>query len=62
MKIVEPKHIGDGLYFLDDGYCVNIAVNHHTNTVAVLDIDDIDKAIEYLQEVKKNLKERRLNH
>ena len=56
-KPIEPIHVGDGLYFLDEGYCVNIAVNHHLNTVAVLDINNIDTAIEYLQKVKERLKQ-----
>lgn len=54
-KLVDPVHIGDGLYFLDRGWCVDIAVNHHTNTVAVLDTMDIDRAIQYLLEVKKRI-------
>lgn len=54
-NLIDPRHIGDGLYFLDKGYCIEIAVNHHTNTVAVLDISDLDTAIHYLQEVKKRL-------
>lgn len=54
--LIEPQHIGDGLYFLDKGYCIDIAVNHHLNTVAVLDISDLDRAIEYLQQVKNRLK------
>jgi len=55
-KLIDPRHIGDGLYFLDKGYCVDIAVNHHTNVVAVLDIHDLDYAIAYLQQVKERLK------
>ncbi len=58
MKLIEAKHIGDGLYFIDKDYCVEIAVNHHLNTVAVLDISDLDKAIEYLQEVKNRINSR----
>ena len=55
-ELIEPVHIGDGLYLLDGGYCVNIAVNHHLNTVAVLDIHDLDRAILYLQQVQKRVK------
>lgn len=51
-NLIEPIHIGDGLYMLDKGYCVEIAVNHHLNTVACLDISDLDKAINYLNRVK----------
>ena len=55
-EIIEPEHIGDGLYMLDRGHSVDIAVNDHRNTVAALDIGDIDRAITYLQRVKENLK------
>lgn len=55
--LIESQHIGDGLYFLDKGYYISIAVNHHLNTVAVLDISDLDRAIAYLQAVKNRLKE-----
>lgn len=51
-KNIEAVHIGDGLYMTDIGYAIEIAVNHHENTVAVLDVSDIDKAIEYLNRVK----------
>lgn len=55
-KPIEPSYIGGGLYFLDKGYSVEIAVDYHLNTVASLDIHDIDNAIEYLKKVKNNLK------
>lgn len=55
-ELVPPTHIGDGLYMIDHGYEVAIAVNHHTNEVAHLDASDIDRAIAYLQAVKENLK------
>ena len=51
-ELIPPTHIGDGLYFEDEGYVVAIAVNHHTNIVAYLDYVDIDTAIQYLQKVK----------
>jgi hypothetical protein len=52
-----PVYIGDGLYMEDEGDWVAIAVNHHANTVAFIDIEDIDKVISYLQKVKETLKE-----
>lgn len=55
-QLIPAAHIGDGLYFTDIGYSIEIAVNHHTNTVASLDISDIDRAIQYLQNVKNRLK------
>lgn len=54
MKNIEPEHIGDGLYFLDKGYNIEIAVNHHLNVVAYLDIVDIYRAISYLKKVRNN--------
>ena len=53
-KVIPPVHIGDGLYMTDDDDCVAIAVNHHENKVAYIDIEDIDKVISYLLKVKEN--------
>ena len=57
-EVIPPEHIGDGLYMVDDGDCVAIAVNHHENKVAYIDIEDIDKVISYLQKKKENDKDR----
>lgn len=54
-EIIPAEHIGDGLYLTDIGYAIEIAVNHHNNTVATIDINDIDRAIEYLQKVQEKL-------
>jgi len=56
INLIEPEHIGDGLYMIDERYCVFIAVNHHKNIVANIDINDIDKAIDYLNKVKNRIK------
>lgn len=53
--VIPPSHIGDGLYFTDNGYEVQIAVNHHENTVACLDMNDIQSAIDYLTKVQKRI-------
>lgn len=53
IKTIPAEHIGDGLYFTDTEYTVDIAVNHHNNIVAVLSIEDIDKTINYLERIKK---------
>lgn len=53
-ELIPTEHIGDGLYMIDRGYQVAIAVNHHSNEVAFIDIDDVDRAINYLQKVKEN--------
>lgn len=55
-KLIKQEHIGDGLYMKDIGSSIVIAVNHHENNVAWIDISDIDRAINYLNRVKKRLK------
>ena len=57
-ETIPPIHIGDGLYMVDDGDCVAIAVNDHRYKVAYIDIEDIDKVISYLLKVKENGKNR----
>ncbi len=57
-EVIPPAHIGDGLYMADDGDCVAIAVNHHENKVAYINIEDIDKVISYLLKVKEDDKNR----
>lgn len=47
------RHIGDGLYMNFNGWSIEIAVNHHENTVAWLDINDFDTAIAFINECKK---------
>lgn len=54
-ELIPAQHIGDGLYFTDEGYGINIAVNDHRNSVAWLDMQDISAAIEYLQKVKERI-------
>jgi hypothetical protein len=54
-ELIKPEYIGDGLYMKDGGYQVAIAVNHHTNDVAFIDMHDIDRAINYLQKVKERI-------
>jgi hypothetical protein len=53
---VDPQHIGDGLYMIDKGNNVAIAVNSHTAEVAFIDNNDIDRAIAYLTSVKERIK------
>ncbi len=54
-NLIPPQHIGDGLYMRDNGYEIAIAVNHHNNKVAYIDMVDIDAAIQYLNDVKKRI-------
>jgi len=60
-KLIPPTHIGDGLYMADNDYNIKIAINHHNNVVAYLDVEDIDSAIEYLTKVKNKDKYNNLN-
>lgn len=53
--LIPPQHIGDGLYMKDNGWNVAIAVNHHENNVAYIDMNDIDTAIDYLKRVKQRI-------
>jgi len=55
-KKIPPIHIGDGLYMIDKGCNIAIAVNHHTNEVAFIDTMDLDTALDYLQKVKNRIK------
>ena len=52
-KLILPQHIGNGLYMLDNGYSIEIAVNHHENVVAILDRADYQTAIDYITRCKK---------
>jgi len=54
-NLIPPQHIGDGLYMIDNGYSVTIAVNYHNNEVAYIDMTYIDTAIEYLNMVKERI-------
>lgn len=54
-ELIPAQHIGDGLYFTDQGQGIDIAVNDHRNSVAWLDMFDINTAIEYLQKVKDRI-------
>lgn len=60
-ELIEAEHIGDGLYMIDYGYSIGIAVNHHTNIVASIDIFDYDKAIDYIKRCKENKKQKNEN-
>jgi hypothetical protein len=57
-KLIEPSHIGDGLYFTDADWEIVISVNHHENYVATLSIENLDKAIEYLLKVKQRIEKK----
>lgn len=55
-KLLEPEHIGDGLYMKDGGWQIAIAVNHHTNDVAFIDMNHVDAAIKYLTRFQERVK------
>ncbi len=54
-NLIPPRHIGDGLYMIDNGYNVAIAINYHNNEVAYIDMTYIDAAIQYLNKVKERI-------
>ena len=53
--LVQPEHVGDGLYLTDEGYNIAISANHHLNKVAYIDTNDIERVIDYLNQVKKRI-------
>lgn len=53
--LIPPVHIGDGLYFIDKDHQVEIAIYTHNNVVAYLDIEDVQRAIDYLTKVQKRI-------
>jgi hypothetical protein len=59
-KLIEPEHIGDGLYMRDNGWNIAIAVNHHENEVAFIDSRNIDTAIIYLTRVRERLNQKKV--
>lgn len=46
--LIKGIHIGDGLYMKFTGYSVEIAVNHHENVVAAIDMNDFERAKEFI--------------
>lgn len=55
MKKLEPMHIGDGVYFIDDGEYIDISEPTNTNVICSLNVSYLDRAIDYLQAVKERL-------
>jgi hypothetical protein len=41
------EHLGDGVYASFDGYAIHLAVNHHMNTVIVLEPDVLKRLNQY---------------
>ena len=46
-ELLDPTHVGDGVYLHDEGYRLAIAVNHHTNKVVYLEANEIHGVIDY---------------
>jgi len=46
-EILEPEHLGDGVYIHDEGYRIVLAVNHHRNKVICMEKNEIENFIEY---------------
>lgn len=56
-RLMEPMHIGDGVYVSYDGFHVNIAVNDHRNHVVALDPNVQESIKEYIQNIHALLAE-----
>ena len=52
-EVIPPEHIGDGLYMVDDGDCVAIAVNDHRYKVAYIDIEVPSQGINLSQLIQE---------
>jgi Holliday junction resolvase len=51
-KLLEPSHLGDGVYVHDEGFRIAIAVNHHSNKVVYMEENEILGLIEYAKRAK----------
>ena len=51
-EILKPRHLGDGVYIHDNGYAIELAVNHHENKVIVMEDFVIKAFIQYVKESK----------
>jgi hypothetical protein len=48
-KLIEPQHLGDGVYVHDEGFRIALAVNHHTNKVIYMEENEIDNLIAFVK-------------
>lgn len=46
-ETIVPEHLGDGVYVHDEGYMLELAVNHHENKVICLELSTFIALIEY---------------
>jgi len=51
-ELQEPTYLGDGVYAYDNGYSIELAVNHHENKVVVLEDTVLLALIEYAKRTK----------
>jgi hypothetical protein len=50
MENSNKSHLGDGVYVIYNGnYDIELAVNDHKNVVVVLDIDILQKLVEFVK-------------
>ncbi len=45
-------YIGDGVYVSFDGYCIWLAVSHHTNKVVALEPEVFERLVKYAERIK----------
>ena len=48
-ELLEPSHLGDGVYIHDEGFRISLAVNHHDNKVIFMEKTEILNFIEYVK-------------
>lgn len=48
-ELLKPDHLGDGVYIHDEGYGIDLAVNHHENRVISMGEYEIKAFIEYVK-------------
>lgn len=51
-KLIEPRHLGDGVYVHDEFHGLHLAVNHHENKVIFLEPSVLIALIAYAKKAK----------
>lgn len=51
-ELLAPRHLGDGVYIHDNGYNLELAVNHHENKVIVMEDFVVKALLEYIEQSK----------
>lgn len=51
-ELLEPQHIGDGVYIHDEGFRIVLAVNHHENKVVYMEENQLLGLIAFAKRAK----------